>query len=85
MRLEDMKGLFRDISETVQRILDYPVLPKSGITIASLLLLGTVHGMEIVINVALTLAVLAPFATIAFVRAGWVLVRDEADADGGPT
>jgi multicomponent Na+:H+ antiporter subunit F len=37
--------------------------------------------MEIVINVVLTLAVLAPFATIAFVRAGAVLVRDESAAD----
>ncbi|MBO9513498.1 MAG: hypothetical protein J7549_05210 [Variovorax sp.] len=56
--------------------------------IAGLLLLGTLHGMEIVINVVLTLALLAPFATIAFVRAGSVLVRDEADAaahtEGGP-
>lgn len=49
--------------------------------IASLLLLGTIHGMEIVINVVLTLAVLAPFATIAFVRAGSVLLRDESAAD----
>ncbi len=34
-----MNSLFNDITQTVQRILAYPLLPKSGITVASLLLL----------------------------------------------
>lgn len=68
---------------SVERMMAAMLFGTGGI--ASLLLLGTLHGMEMVINVVLTLAVLAPFATIAFVRAGSALVRDEADADGGPT
>jgi len=43
-----MKGLFREITETVHRILEYPVIPKSGITIASLLLLGILFALVIV-------------------------------------
>src|SRR5437879_1329433 len=43
-----MKGLLKEITETVQRILEYPVIPKSGITIASLLLLGILFGLVIV-------------------------------------
>ena len=43
-----MKGIFKDITETIQRILEYPVLPKSGVTIASLLLLGILFGLVIV-------------------------------------
>jgi len=34
-----MNILFKDINSTVQHILEYPVLPKSGITVGSLLLL----------------------------------------------
>ena len=64
---------------SVERMMAAMLFCTGGI--ASLLLLGTIHGMEIVINVVLTLAVLAPFATIAFVRAGSVLVRDESTAD----
>jgi small-conductance mechanosensitive channel len=45
-----MKGLFKDFSDTIQRILDYPVIPKSGITIASLLLLGVLFGFVIVLE-----------------------------------
>jgi multicomponent Na+:H+ antiporter subunit F len=73
---------------SVERMMAAMLFCTGGI--ASLLLLGTIHGMELVINVVLTLAVLAPFATIAFVRAGSVLVRDESagdaagNADGGP-
>lgn len=43
-----MKGLLKDITEVVQRVLEYPVLPKSGITIASLLMLGILFGLVIV-------------------------------------
>jgi multicomponent Na+:H+ antiporter subunit F len=45
--------------------------------IAVLLLLGTVAGMPAAIDVALTLALLATFASIAFVKKG--LSRLEAD------
>lgn len=38
--------------------------------IASLLLVGTATGVEAVVDVALTLAVLAAFASVAFVKAG---------------
>jgi multicomponent Na+:H+ antiporter subunit F len=45
--------------------------------IATLLLLGTVAGVPAAIDVALTLALLATFASIAFVKKG--LSRLEAD------
>jgi multicomponent Na+:H+ antiporter subunit F len=45
--------------------------------IAALLLLGTVAGVPAAIDVALTLALLATFASIAFVKKG--LPRFEAD------
>ncbi|WP_246649021.1 monovalent cation/H+ antiporter complex subunit F [Bradyrhizobium canariense] len=45
--------------------------------IAALLLLGTVAGSPAAIDVALTLALLATFASIAFVKKG--LSRFEAD------
>ncbi|HTR06699.1 MAG TPA: monovalent cation/H+ antiporter complex subunit F [Paraburkholderia sp.] len=38
--------------------------------IAALLLVGTATGVEAVVDVALTLAVLAAFASVAFVKAG---------------
>lgn len=38
--------------------------------IAALLLVGTATGVESVVDVALTLAVLAAFASVAFVKAG---------------
>lgn len=48
--------------------------------IAALLLLGALHDIEAVINVVLTLSILAAFSAIAFVKAGSALVHDEADA-----
>jgi multicomponent Na+:H+ antiporter subunit F len=48
--------------------------------IAVLLLLGTVAGVPAAIDVALTLALLATFASIAFVKKG--LARLEADGAG---
>ena len=48
--------------------------------IAALLLLGTVTGVPAAIDVALTLALLATFASIAFVKKG--LFRLESDGIG---
>ena len=48
--------------------------------IAALLLLGTVTGVPSAIDVALTLALLSTFASIAFVKKG--LPRLEADGSG---
>ena len=49
--------------------------------IAALLLLGTVTGVPAAVDVALTLALLATFASIAFVKKG----LSSVDADGsGP-
>jgi multicomponent Na+:H+ antiporter subunit F len=45
--------------------------------IAALLLLGTVTGVPAAVDVALTLALLATFASIAFVKKG----RSDLDAD----
>ena len=49
--------------------------------LAAFLLLGALHGMDVVINVVLTLSILAAFAIVAFVKAGSVLA-DEAGAAG---
>jgi multicomponent Na+:H+ antiporter subunit F len=50
--------------------------------IAALLLLGTVTSVPAAVDVALTLALLATFASIAFVKKG----LSKLDADGtGPT
>jgi len=46
--------------------------------IAALLLVGTATGVEAVVDVALTLAVLAAFASVAFVKAG-----QQAQGDAG--
>lgn len=46
--------------------------------IAALLLVGTATGVESVVDVALTLAVLAAFASVAFVEAG-----RQAEPDAG--
>jgi small-conductance mechanosensitive channel len=43
-----MKTLFKDISETLHHVLDYPVFPSSGITVASLLALILLFGLVIV-------------------------------------
>ncbi len=50
MTANHMKGLLKDITETVQRILEYSVLPKSGITIASLLLLAVLFALVIILE-----------------------------------
>src|SRR6266404_3555058 len=50
MPANNMKGLLKDITETVQRILECPVLPKSGITIASLLLLAILFVFVIILE-----------------------------------
>ena len=48
--------------------------------IAALLLLGAATGEDAVVDVALTLALLAAFASIAFVKAAPRAYRDEAAA-----
>lgn len=48
--------------------------------IAALLLLGALHDMEAVIDVVLTLSILAAFSAIAFVKAGSSLVDEDAEA-----
>ena len=52
--------------------------------IAALLLLGTLRDMEAVINVVLTLSILAAFSAIAFVKAGSALVDEDADSGDEP-
>ena len=49
--------------------------------IAALLLLGAVTDIDAVVDVALTLAVLAAFAAIAFVKAGSPPAADETDIE----
>lgn len=49
--------------------------------IAALLLAGAAIDLDAVIDVGLTLSILAAFATVAFVRAGAVAVQDEAGSD----
>jgi multicomponent Na+:H+ antiporter subunit F len=49
--------------------------------IAALLLLGAAAGEGAVIDVALTLALLAAFASIAFVKAGSPPARDVTETD----
>jgi small-conductance mechanosensitive channel len=43
-----MRTVFQDITLTLQRILEYPLLPRSGITVASLLILVVLFGFVIV-------------------------------------
>ena len=43
-----MTNLLHDLTATLQRILDYPLLPRSGITVASLLVLIVLLGLVIV-------------------------------------
>ena len=43
-----MTNLLHDLTATLQRILDYPLLPRSGITVASLLVLIALLGLVIV-------------------------------------
>jgi len=51
--------------------------------IAALLLLGAATGEDAVVDVALTLALLAAFASIAFVKAVPTASRDDAAAGNG--
>ena len=43
-----MSTLLHDITASLQRILDYPLLPRSGITVASLLVLIALFGLVII-------------------------------------
>jgi multicomponent Na+:H+ antiporter subunit F len=52
--------------------------------IAAVLLLGAATGEAAAIDVALTLAILAAFASIAFVKAASPAARDGAATDGHP-
>jgi multicomponent Na+:H+ antiporter subunit F len=49
--------------------------------IAALLLLGAASGVGAIVDVALTLALLAAFATIAFVKASVPGMSDDGEAD----
>jgi multicomponent Na+:H+ antiporter subunit F len=60
------------------RMMAAQLIGTSGI--AALLLLGTVSGVPAAVDVALTLALLAAFTSIAFVKKG--TSRFEADAPG---
>jgi len=60
------------------RMMAAQLIGTSGI--AALLLLGTVSGVPAAVDVALTLALLAVFTSIAFVKKG--TSRSEADAPG---
>jgi small-conductance mechanosensitive channel len=42
-----MNVLIKDLTETLQKILDYPILPKTGLTVGSLLLLILLFGLVI--------------------------------------
>ena len=58
------------------RVMAAQLLGTGGI--AALLLLGAATGEDAVVDVALTLALLAAFASIAFVKAARTASRDEA-------
>jgi small-conductance mechanosensitive channel len=45
-----MSTVLQDITATLQRILEYPLLPRSGITVASLLILIVLFGVVIVVE-----------------------------------
>src|SRR5262245_43622107 len=45
-----MNVLIKDLTETLQKILDYPLLPKTGITLGSLLLLILLFGLVILVE-----------------------------------
>jgi multicomponent Na+:H+ antiporter subunit F len=64
--------------DDVDRMLAAQLLGTGGIAV--LLLLGAAGDVDAVIDVALTLALLAAFAAIAFVKAG-PAVDDDGDAE----
>lgn len=63
----------------VDRMMAAQLLGTGGIAIV--LLAGIASGQGMMLNVALTLAILAVFASLAFVRAGHA-VSDETAGDG---
>ncbi|HKE92984.1 MAG TPA: monovalent cation/H+ antiporter complex subunit F [Povalibacter sp.] len=67
----------------VDRMMAVQLFATGGI--AAMLLMSASQGSEAVINVVLTLSILAAFAAIAFVKAGLVLVEDEAAVRGEDT
>jgi multicomponent Na+:H+ antiporter subunit F len=64
----------------VDRMMAVQLFGTGGI--AALLLAGAAIDMDAVIDVVLTLSILAAFAAIAFVKAGAASVQDEAGSDG---
>ncbi|MDM0075956.1 monovalent cation/H+ antiporter complex subunit F [Variovorax sp. J2P1-59] len=63
----------------VDRMMAVQLFGTGGI--AALLLAGAAIDMDAVIDVVLTLSILAAFAAIAFVKAGATTVRDDAGSD----
>ena len=63
----------------VDRMMAVQLFGTGGI--AALLLAGAAIDMDAVIDVVLTLSILAAFAAIAFVKAGAAAVQDEAGSD----
>jgi multicomponent Na+:H+ antiporter subunit F len=74
-------GLIRILRgpDDADRMMAAQLLGTGGI--AALLLLGAATGEAAVIDVALTLALLAAFASIAFVRAGLAANAGAAESD----
>jgi multicomponent Na+:H+ antiporter subunit F len=64
----------------VDRMMAVQLFGTGGI--AALLLAGAAIDMDAVIDVVLTLSILAAFAAIAFVKAGAASMQDEAGSDG---
>jgi len=65
--------------DDADRMMAAQLLGTGGI--AALLLLGAASGVGAVVDVALTLALLAAFATIAFVKASVPDAPDDGEAD----
>ena len=78
-----MIGLVRILRgpRDADRMMAAQLLGTGGI--ASLLLLGTATGVSAVVDVAMTFALLATFAAIAFVKKGTARSPDAADMTGG--
>jgi multicomponent Na+:H+ antiporter subunit F len=68
--------------EDADRVMAAQLLGSGGI--AALLLLGSATGETAVVDVALTLAVLAAFASIAFVKAKLAARADDQSPDNAP-
>ena len=64
------------------RLMAVNLLGTGGI--ATLLLLGAAVGIDSVVDVALTLALLAAFATIAFVKASAPAAHDDGESERQP-